>query len=62
MPNDKTLPYENGEISFHNLRNDFQTQLPNDGGFVCFWLVCIVLNNDNRPEPKGTTGQPMVGF
>ena len=24
--------------------------------------VCIVLNNDNRPEPEGTAGQPAVGF
>ena len=32
------------------------------GGFVRFRPVSIVLNNDNRPEPKGTAGQPAVGF
>ena len=32
------------------------------GGSVRFRLVSIVLNNDNRPEPDGTAGQPAVGF
>ena len=27
-----------------------------------FQPVSIVLNNDNRPEPDGTPGQPAVGF
>ena len=27
-----------------------------------FRLVSIVLDNDNCPEPDGTTGQPAVGF
>ena len=32
------------------------------GGSVRFCPVSIVLNNDNRPEPDGTAGQPAVGF
>ena len=32
------------------------------GGSVRFRPVFIVLNNDNRPEPDGTAGQPAVGF
>ena len=32
------------------------------GGSVRFWPVSIVLNNDNRPEPDETAGQPAVGF
>ena len=32
------------------------------GGSVRFHPVSIVLNNDNRPEPDGTAGQPAVGF
>ena len=32
------------------------------GGSVRFRPVSIVLNNDNRPEPNGTAGQPAVGF
>ena len=32
------------------------------GGSVRFRPVSIVLNNDNRPEPDGTAGQPAVGF
>ena len=31
-------------------------------GSVRFRPVSIVLNNDNRPEPDGTAGQPRVGF
>ena len=31
-------------------------------GSVRFHPVSIVLNNDNRPEPDGTAGQPAVGF
>ena len=32
------------------------------GGSAQFRPVSIVLNNDNRPEPDGTAGQPAVGF
>ena len=32
------------------------------GGSFRFRPVSIVLNNDNRPEPDGTVGQPAVGF
>ena len=32
------------------------------GSSVRFWSVSIVINNGNRPEPEGTTGQPAVGF
>ena len=32
------------------------------GGSVRFRPVSFVLNNDNRPEPDGTAGQPAVGF
>ena len=32
------------------------------GGSARFRPVSIVLNNDNRPEPDGTAGQPAVGF
>ena len=31
-------------------------------GSARFRPVSIVLNNDNRPEPDGTPGQPAVGF
>ena len=46
-----------------------QWQLPGTGrnrrstsSSVRFQPVSIVLNNDNRPEPEGTAGQPAVGF
>ena len=32
------------------------------GGSARFRPVSIVLNNDNRPEPDGTGGQPAGGF
>ena len=32
------------------------------GGSIRFRPVSIVLNDDNRPEPDGTAGQPAVGF
>ena len=32
------------------------------GGSGRFRPVSIVRNNDNRPEPDGTAGQPAVGF
>ena len=32
------------------------------GGSVRFWLVSIVLNNDNCPEPDGTASQPAIEF
>ena len=32
------------------------------GGSVRFRTVSFVLNNDNRPEPGRTAGQPAVGF
>ena len=62
-------------MSVHNLkmffyqsgfRDGFKTQPAVDrrltGGSVRFRPVSIVLNNDNRPEPDGTAGQPAVGF
>ena len=41
------------------IRGGFKTQLPVDRRFR---PISIVLNNDNRPEPDGTAGQPAVGF
>ena len=43
-------------IALVGLRDDFKPQPLVDR------LVSIVLNNDNRPEPEGTTGQSAVGF
>ena len=50
------------------VRDGFKTQPPSKpnrrltGGSVRFRPVSIVLNNNNRPEPDGTAGQPAVGF
>ena len=41
------------------VRDDFKTH---PLGFVRFWVVAFVINNDNRTEPDGTTGQPPVEF
>ena len=53
------MPISGWLIFNKSTRDGFKTQPPVDRRFR---PVSIVLNNDNRPEPDGTAGQPVVGF
>ena len=43
-------------------RSGFKMQMAVDRWFLPVPAVGIVYNNRNHPEPRGTAGQPAVGF